>query len=400
MKSIRWKVTLLLLAIGGPFVAAAFFGILWTTEQSQIQTRKAAIRRGMNRLATVWERGRRISDDAEVNQALNAGVDAAVFNRDGKVLWQSSSKPPILGQDRGLQQISLSEGTLVYRMPQGNPDVAEVAWRAVAPTALITAGFLIGAYFLVGRTLKPISEVVTQVREASERDEGLVVAPSNDQEVQALVNTLNDLIRKVRSDSEERVRDYASLSHEIRTPIQSLLGHLELAFSQPRSKDELKDLLLEVQAQVLRLHHLSDAVLLLQHKVPSEGSANPVDLGRVLGSILESVEPICEVRNLAVKCDLQQTPAILANPEHVEMLARNLIENASKHAPLASTVHVTVAGGKLTVVNDVAARVEGATQPSSLLGLRICHAIARKYGWTFEAKEEGAHFVGRVDFGN
>lgn len=404
LKSLRAKVTLLVLLLGIPFLVASVQGLLFASEQSNLQERKSLAKRALNRMARDLQgdnpRGR-IQALYEQSGLDSLGVGVALVDRQGNALWESPHRSPV-GERRGVQQQVLDQGILLFAMPerQTSPELQRVVYLG-ASGVLVLYG--IGAWLLVGWTLRPISKLAAEVREASSHPELVVPAPSTDREIETLVSTLNDLIQKVRSESAERVDSYATLSHELRTPIHALLLELDGALAQQRTPEELESSLVDVQRKVLRLKQVSEAVLTL-HGVTRNGGGllqEPLDLGALLRSEIESVAPLCELRSIRFVADVAADLTVVQSKDHLELLLRNLVENAAKHARTGCEVLVSTARKEgqveLVIANDVD---EENLLHGSRLGLRICREIARANGWGFQADSAEGRFVVQVLFSN
>lgn len=398
LRSLRAKVTLLVLLLGAPFLFAAFQSVATISEQRQLQEKKSIVKRSMTRMGRELNgsnpRGA-IEGLYELYGLRDLGVEATLVDRDGDALWQSSDRAPAGRDDKGVQSQMLDKGALLYFQPESAPQKGFPISLALTGAVLVIYG--IGGWFLVGRTLKPIAKVVDRVETVSAHG-GELSPPSSDREIVDLVDTLNALIGKIETESAERIKTYAMLSHELRTPIQALLGEVDLALGEERTKEELESSLLDVQRQVLRLNAVSEAVLFLQGLSQSQAPAGEeVALDGIVAAQLQALGPLAELRQIDVDARLGIAP-IRAPREHLEILTRNLLENALKHSPTGGRVAVLVSPEsvpRLEIRNqiDSAPRLDG-----NRLGLLICRALCDSHGWRLEAGPREGHFEARVEF--
>lgn len=390
--------TLVVLLLGTPFLVASVQTILSASEQNQLQERKSMAKRALNRLSRELQgRNPRSSVAALYEQSGldDLGVGATLVDRDGTVLWESPSRAP-RPERRGVQQFRLNEGALLYVMPERPPSGNLAGWVfAIAGVGVVVYG--VGAWLSVGATLKPVSKLVDRVNEVKSGQGSSVSAPSTDTEIVRLVETLNALIDEVRSESDERVKSYATLSHELRTPIHALLLELDLALGSEQTKEQLESTLVGVQRQVYRLNRLSEAVLTLQGLTQPEAlsTVESLDLAEAINRVFVELQPLFEVRSLVLAHHATHGYMVQALPQHIDLLLRNLLENAAKFAPVGSEVQVyqRVEGARveLEIVNR---SEEGRQMAGNGLGLRICREIARVNRWEFETMEsQGEHRV-------
>lgn len=402
LRSLRAKMTLLVLILGIPFLIASVQGLLLVSEQSNLQERKSVAKRAFNRLARDLQGSNprsRIAELYEQSGLDTLGAGASLVDRSGEVLWESKHRSP--GNDRkGTQQHVLDEGILLSVMPekQSSEHLTQFAF-AITALGLIVYGA--GAWFLVGATLKPISRLVGRVNGARSDPSLAVTPPSTDREVVALVDTLNALTKEIRTEGEERINGYATLSHELRTPIHSLLLKLDLALGSEQSKEELETTLVEVQKQVYRLKNLSEAVLTLQRlaQTPGDGLREPVDVQAIIEEVAVDLQPLMELKTITLKAQMDEALDVWARREHLHLLLRNLLENAVKHSPPGSRITVTgertEASPKLRFLNPSG---ENKQLAGNGLGLRICREIARVNGWQLQTSEENEAFTAEVKF--
>ncbi len=275
---------------------------------------------------------------------------------------------------------------------------------------LLTSGAAgAGAWVLVGRTLSPIERLAAQARAraAEGRDAGAVVlrAPSPDREMRELVSTFNALLDSVAQTARQRERFHTSVSHELRTPLQALSGTLQLALARPRPPEELRLALANALDQSQRLNRLTRDLLTLNQLENSVAatSRESVDVAQICDLALSSLQDALAQNALQLSETLTLL-SVLSRPSHLEMLCRNLLENAVKYAPSGASVSVETVtrengGPLLRVCNSTAWPVEGdlnawlepfyrpdAARSSGAggngLGLAICNAICQANNWT------------------
>lgn len=265
-----------------------------------------------------------------------------------------------------------------------------------------------GGWMLVGRTLSPIGRLSQQVRVASgESLQMHLESPSRDAEMVELVATFNGLLARLREAAAMRGRFYAAASHELRTPLQALSGHLELAVSRPRSAEEYRAVVEEANQQTRRLTVLvRDLLTLNQLDSAPMPPSEIIALSAVCERTLCQFQKQMEARGLTAEIELSDAAVVEAPPSHLDMLVRNLIENAVKYAQPNGQIklHVDPTLPSLEIFNTCApipgwnqdklfepfyrpdASRNSATGGNGL-GLAICKAIAVANGWTIRVNQ-------------
>jgi signal transduction histidine kinase/AmiR/NasT family two-component response regulator len=142
-----------------------------------------------------------------------------------------------------------------------------------------------------------------------------------------------------------------NISHEFRTPLQLICGHIGLLQEAPDSLPPALTRGLGVIAeQSQRLAELMDNILALQTIEQIAAMRLPTDMALLLRQAVEHVEALACHKQIAVSLALaDDLPPALANPAAVAQVLKNLLSNAVKFTPDGGSVllHAELApGGK------------------------------------------------------
>ena len=159
-----------------------------------------------------------------------------------------------------------------------------------------------------------------------------------------LVIVLQDLTA-IRRAEQTRVDFIANVSHELRTPLASLIGFIETLKGPAREDDAARERFLGIMSeQTQRMSRLVNDLLSLsriemeEHNPPAERVA----LGPLVASTLSLLEPIADERSVSLETSIaSDLPDIVADPDQVAQVVRNLVENAIKYGREGGTVRVS-----------------------------------------------------------
>jgi signal transduction histidine kinase len=203
------------------------------------------------------------------------------------------------------------------------------------PIVLLAAA--LGAYLLAAAALRPVERMRARAAGigATDAHVRLPVPPARD-EIQHLGTTFNDLLQRLH-DALERERQFVSdAGHELRTPLSLLTAELELALRRPRSNPELIAAIRSALDETTRLSRLARDLL----TVADTGSfAEPptIDLHSQLQAIgLRYRHSLSD--QLDIDCPADQH--VRADPDDLDRIISNLIDNATQHGAPPITIHV------------------------------------------------------------
>jgi signal transduction histidine kinase len=203
---------------------------------------------------------------------------------------------------------------------------------------IVIAGAAGATYILVRRSLRSVDAIRTRVADISAHDlTERVPVPANRDEISALAITMNEMLARIESGQAAQRRFVGDASHELRSPLATIISGLEVGLSHPELFDkELARATLLPEAR--RMQSLIDDLLLLA-QADERGLAlrrEDIDLDDLAA---QEIDQIRRQTSLSVHADLQPS-RLTGDRNAVSRLLRNLLDNAARHAD--SRVEVTV----------------------------------------------------------
>jgi signal transduction histidine kinase len=166
-------------------------------------------------------------------------------------------------------------------------------------------------------------------------------------EIHYLGTTFNELLQRLQ-DALERERQFVSdAGHELRTPLSLLTTELELALRRPRSNPELVAAMRSALHETTRLSRLARDLLTVAD-TGSSAQAQTVDLNAHLQRIGERYRHSLGDQ---IEIDCPAGQYVLADPDDLDRIVGNLIDNATQHGapPIAVRVQATADGVEIRV---------------------------------------------------
>jgi signal transduction histidine kinase len=286
-------------------------------------------------------------------------------------------------------------------------------------TGAVLVAAALAAWLAGTRALGPLTRIVSAAaRVAEEGDFSRRLAEDpHDPEVARLTATFNRLIQRVDEVLAAQRQFVADTSHELKTPLTTINGNLEVLEHAPSPEDRA-EILAETRQEVRRMARLVRELLLLAEVgEPDRRERHPVRLdrlaqavvGRVAGSRASRVRVVAE------------PVVVMGDEERLGQLLGNLLQNALRYASAASgAVQVRVERGprqaRLVVEDDGPGlppdalervfdrfyrvdRARSRAQGGTGLGLAIVRHIAEAHGgrvWAENRPGGGARFCVRL----
>jgi signal transduction histidine kinase len=216
-----------------------------------------------------------------------------------------------------------------------------------------------------------------------------------------------------------------TVSHEMRTPLTSILGFLELVLDDAGGPvpESAKNMLRVADRNAHRLHDLVGNMLILTRLETGDSTtANaPVQIGEVLRRAAETLQPLARSSDVRLSVSGDDSAVVEGDDPQLDRAFTNIMENAIKFTPAEGTVHVDITpdvalAGRPAVMITIADTGMGIPEnelpqlfdrffrasnareevvPGTGLGLAIVQGIVHAHGGEIEAESvlgEGTTF--------
>ncbi len=224
-------------------------------------------------------------------------------------------------------------------------------------------------------------------------------------ELGQLAGAFEDMRQRLAQLENARREFIANASHELRTPIFSLGGFLELLADEELDEPTRREFLATMQEQVQRLTRLATDLLDLSRMDAGRFGVErqPLDLGEIADALAEEFTAVALSSDHPLEVVARGEPVwALGDAQRVLQIGRILVENALRHTPPSTAVRVHVEmreAQAVLVVEDEGAgipaearghvferfyRVDGGRASGSGLGLAIAQELARVMGGEVE----------------
>ena len=211
----------------------------------------------------------------------------------------------------------------------------------------------------------------------------------------------------------DRLKDefVALISHDLRTPLTSIMGYLELILDDDNLTEEQRGFLSVADRNADRLLRLVNDLLFVARFEAGQLELHPtdLDLAAVVRQSVEEAEPRATAGGIQLTCDAGAVSAVQADKGRMFQLVDNLVSNAIKFTPAGGDVRVSVTpvnGVVRLEVADTGIGIEPQEQqrlferffrastasehqiPGTGLGLYITRAIVEAHGGSIAVRSD------------
>jgi signal transduction histidine kinase len=271
---------------------------------------------------------------------------------------------------------------------------------------------LIGLYFInknvVERLWQPFFLSLDQLTDYHIAQKEKIDWPDTDiDEFQRLNEALADMLNQVEQEYYSLKSFTENASHEIQTPLSSIVNQVELLLQTGDLEARHLQKLKQIDQKARKLSRLNKALILLT-KIENNQYPEPeqVDIAEVLRDRLDEYRVLADAREISIDAQMISEPTVTIHPDLADILIRNLLSNAIKHNEDGGAVTVHLDQDRLLITNTGAEPDQdpelylnrfqkGQAHKQSLgLGLSIVAAIADQAGWKLEYRyDEARHRI-------
>jgi signal transduction histidine kinase len=207
------------------------------------------------------------------------------------------------------------------------------------------------------RLTRDLEGLAGAARALAAGDLSVQAAESDHPELAAVTTAFNETVRRL-SEAQSRERAFLmSVGHELRTPLTTIAGYAEILEDGGLDTDETNRIAAVLNTEGARLRRLVEDLMLLARLEAREFTLtrHHVDIGEILGRLASGFED--RAGRVRVRFVTEIEPVELdTDPDRVEQIVANLLENALRYTPEAGEARLSVraarGGGAVITVSD------------------------------------------------
>jgi signal transduction histidine kinase len=227
--------------------------------------------------------------------------------------------------------------------------VQDVLFYIVLVSILLLVGAGGFSLWALRRSLRPLSELAASAAAVSPSNWEL--NPSEETrdtlELEPLTQAMSSMLEGLHSAFTQQRQFLANAAHELKTPVAILKSTLQSLAQRPRSAEEYRSGLEEALEDLSRLETLLHSMLRLARAEQwASGSLrrdlSPLDVGMTCQVAMERVQALAEQRGVGLEITAEFPFPMRADPNDLELVWSNLLENAIRFSPAGEIVRITM----------------------------------------------------------
>ncbi|KPW31543.1 Heavy metal sensor histidine kinase [Pseudomonas amygdali pv. mellea] len=212
----------------------------------------------------------------------------------------------------------------------------------ILPVILLLVGF--GAWWVVRRGLRPLGAFrkVTALISARDLSHRMKVKGLPD-ELRDLAHAVNFMLHRLDGDVQQLAQFSDDLAHELRSPMNNLMGKAQVTLSRPRPSEEYKQALESCTEELERMSRMISQMLFLA-SVSQPAAPLPVeviDLREEADKVAELFSSSAEERDITLQ--VQGNAKATGDRLMIQRAISNLLSNAIRHGLSGSVITITLA---------------------------------------------------------
>lgn len=291
-------------------------------------------------------------------------------------------------------------------------DTSQLRQRQLVNVASILAAGLCFLLPLLWYTRRVTRRIIALSRQAALVSSGELethIRAEGDDEIGRLADSMEEMrgsvidrMRREQRAWEANTELITAISHDIRTPMTSMIGYLELLCAGGEDEDSARQFAQSAYGKAMELKDLTDQLFryfLVYGRAELELKPERFDARLLLEQLLGEAEFELADAGFAMQhIAFEGACSLTVDPLYIKRVLDNLVSNIKKYAdPSRPVVALSeLRGGILSLCLSNAVPAEQPRRESTRIGLRTCEKILAAMGGEFLVRKEEGHFAAEL----
>lgn len=205
--------------------------------------------------------------------------------------------------------------------------------------------FVLASGVIVDRILKAIKVISDSTKRIEKNNlKYRINNLYNTPEIDELISTLNEMLDRIESGFEKISQFSSDVSHELKTPLASIKGMIEVELSNNRTIEDYKETMIRVLEECNWLISIINDLLLLTRieAEKEERRFKKVNITKLIGEICELLSLIAEENSVNIIFKEEKAVYITGDSDKLKRMILNLISNAVKYNKQEGLINISI----------------------------------------------------------
>jgi signal transduction histidine kinase len=203
---------------------------------------------------------------------------------------------------------------------------------------------LVGFYLLVSRTFLAVHHTIVEVNNIEAYNYNKRISTHNvPNEIQELVDTFNKLLLRHETSFRKISQFSSDASHELKTPLTSIRGEIEVGLRKKRSSEEYEQILEKSLSKIMEIQQLIDGLLFLARtdKLEVQSSFEEFYMDEIITECVKALKVMANKKFITLELHLLPL-TVKGNSELLKIACINILKNAILYSPNNTKINITM----------------------------------------------------------
>jgi heavy metal sensor kinase len=192
----------------------------------------------------------------------------------------------------------------------------------------------LGGWFLARRALRPVARITETAKAISSQNlDQRLDFPVTPDEIGQLIEVLNDMLQRLERAFASQKRFVADASHELRSPLTTLKGTMEVLLRRKRSLEEYEEGLNSSLEEIDRLSRLVNNLLTLARTDTGreEITFDKIMLDQLAAEVITQTESLARQKGIQLQAEIDNEIECHGDFDKLKRLVINLLDNGIRY---------------------------------------------------------------------
>ena len=300
-----------------------------------------------------------------------------------------------------VRNVNAVKFVVAYHTALHEQRLSELRWLILSAMILVVAVSFAVGYFISGLLVRQVSDLAERVKllAPGNTSDAILTRPDMDEEVAQLARALDDYQARIHRILQREQEFTANISHELRTPITTILTSCELLVAESDLPNKIRVRIDRIEAATIRMGEQLQALLFLARE-QALGIMEPVAIAECIYDAVEPLQEKIDQKKLTFIVNVAPDIILILNRQALHTVLINLLRNAVQYTE-SGFIKVDYDHQGLSIA-DSGIGIEpaylpllyerffrGSAQGEGLgIGLPIVKRICNHYGWLIDVESE------------